>query len=164
MSGCTHTKLPKVQVLERDNSPRQHITIDLPEPTYQRPSQRNLDLGTPLQDIDLERGDSFERLTMKEAKMASKKKRYIFGIPDNPFEDSESDNEWMRRIHEDEAKPETNNFQQGSEQRHIICCHNTSGLTRKRSSISCVELSIVIVIMVVAGLIIFLPYLLWRVK
>ncbi|KAK6828958.1 hypothetical protein RU639_003216 [Aspergillus parasiticus] len=162
MSGCTHTKLPKV--LERDNSPRQHITIDLPEPTYQRPSQRNPVLGTPLQDIDLERGDGFERLTKNEAKMAPKKKRYIFGISDNPFEDSESDNEWMRHIDEDEAKPETNNFQQGPEQRRIICCHNTSGLTQKRSSISCVELSIAIVIVVVAGLIILLPYLLWRVK
>ncbi|BAE58756.1 unnamed protein product [Aspergillus oryzae RIB40] len=164
MSGYTQTKLPQVQVLERDNSPRQHITIDIPEPTYQQPSQRSPVLGTALQDIDLERGNGFEPLTMNEAKLAPKKKRYIFGIPDNPFEDSESDNEWMRHIDEDEAKPETNNFQQASEQRRIICCHNTSGLTRKRSSVSCTELSIVIVIMVVAGLIILLPNLLGRAK
>ncbi|KAB8276023.1 hypothetical protein BDV30DRAFT_236263 [Aspergillus minisclerotigenes] len=158
MSGYTTTasanpgKRQLPQAAYYDRYPRAHI-----------PTAKSEKPGFSPQDIDLERGNGFEPLTMNEAKMAPKK-RYIFGIPDSPFEDSESDNEWMRHIDEDEAKPETNNFQQGSEQRRITCCHNTSGLTQKRSSVSCTELSIVIVIMVVAGLIILLPSLLGRAK
>ena len=116
---------------------------------------------------------------MTKAKNAPKEKRYIFGVHDNPLEDSESDNEWMRHIDktqlwhglgintkhytdDSELKPETNISQLMSKQRRITCCHNTSGLTHKQSSISCCEVSIVIVILVVAGLVILLPLLLWR--
>ncbi|KAE8415054.1 hypothetical protein BDV36DRAFT_285701 [Aspergillus pseudocaelatus] len=163
MPGYTQAKLAHEKDLGKGMPPRQQVTIDLPEPTYQRSSQRSPVLGsTPFRDVDLERGGGFQFSTMDEAKKAPKKKRYIFGFPDNPLEDSESDNEWMRHIDGNEIKPETNNSQRVSEQRRITCCHNTSELTHKRSSISCGEVSVVIVILVVAGFIILLPLLLWR--
>ncbi|KAE8139100.1 hypothetical protein BDV38DRAFT_281267 [Aspergillus pseudotamarii] len=106
MPERARTRLAQEQDLEKGIPPKQHVTIDLPEPIYQRPSPKNPVLGsTPFQDPDLEGTDSFQFSTMNEAKKAPKKKRYIFGVPDNPLEDSELDNEWMRHIVSQSQKP-----------------------------------------------------------
>ncbi|KAE8409806.1 hypothetical protein BDV37DRAFT_277460 [Aspergillus pseudonomiae] len=127
MSERPQIELPQAEDLERGNSSRQNDTTEHPEPTYQRPNQRNPVLGsTALQDVDLERGEGLGTSTINKNQKASKKKRYIFGVPDNPFDDSESDNEWMRRDDENEPKTENNNSEQRSEQHHDTCCQSIS--------------------------------------
>ncbi|OGM51199.1 hypothetical protein ABOM_000204 [Aspergillus bombycis] len=179
MSGSAETELRQVQGLERGNASTQNDTIEHPEPIYQRSSQTNAVLGsTAFQDVDLERGEGLGPSTINKAKKDSKKKkRYVFGVPDNPFDDSESDNEWMRRTgkthlspaleleskrftDENEPKPENNNSDQGSEQRQSTCCQSISRLAHKIPFVAYVWFALVIFLLLLGGamtLLVLLP-------
>ncbi|KAE8381252.1 hypothetical protein BDV26DRAFT_289739 [Aspergillus bertholletiae] len=138
----------------------QYETIGFPEPIYRLPSQSSPDL----QGVDLERRDGPEIPTTEKAEKSPKKKRYIFGVPDNPLEDSASETAWMREMDEEKLKPETDTSQHESEQGPDTWSQKISRLTHRISLPAYIWFSPSVYLLIVVGIRILLPYLLVRKK